>query len=143
MFRRMTVNWIVLFDIGFIIITSGEFGTRFKIQWNSHSKVANTPNHTEIYTCQQCDFIALWGKLFRFQDVHVFGSTTSGALNSSIGLCSVYLKHHWFASNLFVSIWKYLEQSAWLFRVGEFFSCDTQIILHFANVTCMNLTVLW
>ena len=33
--------------------------------------------------------------------------------------------------SLFWSIWEYLEESVWLFRVNEVLRCDFQIILHF------------
>jgi len=59
--------------------------------------------------------------------------TTSRTLSSTGEVVLEHLRVHHFALSLSGSIWERLEESVWLFRVAELFSCDFQTILHIAD----------
>jgi len=42
--RRKIVNSIILFDINIIIITPGEYSSRFEMHWSSLGDAVNTSN---------------------------------------------------------------------------------------------------
>jgi len=62
--RRKIVNWIVLLDINIMIITPGEYGSRFEIHQNSPRDSANTLNLCEIWTLLLVDFVAFRSQLY-------------------------------------------------------------------------------
>jgi hypothetical protein len=46
--RRKIVNKVVLCDINIILITPGDYGARFDINWKSLGARVNSPNGYEI-----------------------------------------------------------------------------------------------
>jgi len=48
--RWKIVNQIEPFDINIVIISHGEYGSRFDMHWNNLGDMANTPNSSEICT---------------------------------------------------------------------------------------------
>jgi len=134
--RRKIVNRIELFDLNIIIITPGEYASRFEMHRNSLGDAANspnTPNGSGICTFYYFDLVAFWRHLYSLQDILVFCSTTSGVFRSTGEAVSEHLGAHRFAFNLCGSTWEHLEGSVWLFRVAELFGYDFQTILHFAD----------
>jgi len=116
-----------------IIITPGQYSSRFELHWNCPTDAANTPNSSEICTFLLFHFVAFRRQPYILQDILVFCSSTSGTLRSIGEVVLAHLKSYSFALRLSGSIWEHLDGSVWLFRVAELFSCTFQTILHFAD----------
>jgi len=131
--RRRILDWIVLFDMNITIVSRGECGTWFEVYQNSLEAAANTPNSSKICTFKYFDFVAFWRQLYSLKDIHLFWSTTSGALRITGEVISEHLGTYFFVSILSGSIRKHPEASVWLFRVAVVFSYNFETILHFAQ----------
>jgi hypothetical protein len=69
--RRNIVNWILLFDTTITIITSGEYGCKFKDQQYTLGDMANTPNSSEICISSLFHLEAFWRPIYTHQDIMV------------------------------------------------------------------------
>jgi len=78
-------------------------------------------------------FVAFWRQLHTLQDIDAFCSTTSGPLSSTREAVSANLNTYRISFNLSKRLWKYLEVSEGLFRGAEFFSYNSQTVVHFAD----------
>ena len=127
------VNWIVLFDINIIIITPGEYGSRFEVLRNTLGDTANTPNTSEICTSESFHLEAFWRQRYTLQDIFAFCCIISEVFRSTGEVVSEHPRAYCFAFSLSGSIWEHLEESVWLFIVAELFSYDFKTIIHFAD----------